>query len=237
MAASYPNVAGPQAAGKSLATIALVALLALPAGPHTRAAQRTGPIAVDAASTEVDYRNNAIVLRDVTISQGDIRVEATEARAAGGLNFENSRWTFSGNVRIRAEGGELTSDQAIVSFANNAISRATVTGKPAQFEQARGTTADIARGRAETIIYETAAGTVSLLDSAWLSDGRNEIRGQRLVYNIREQRVQARARPNAAPGEQGRVRIIIQPGAAPQGTPTTEPVQPSPPAESSSPKP
>ena len=176
-------------------------------------------------------------LRDVTISQGDIRVQADEARAAGGLNFENSRWTFSGNVRIRAEGGSLTSDRAVVSFANNLIDRATVTGKPAAFEQARGGTADAARGRAETIIYETAAGTVSLLDSAWLSDGRNEIRGERLIYNIRDQRVQARARPDSAAGEQGRVRIIIQPGAQPGSQSATRPDAPAPPSDPTAPPP
>ncbi len=235
MAVSHRN-----ASIERLVAGALALLLVLVAGGHAAVAAqaaarapRSAPITVDAASTEVDYRSNAILLRDVTITQGDIRVQATEARAAGGLNFENSRWTFSGNVRIRAEDGSLKSDQAVVSFTNNAISRATITGKPAEFEQARGTGADVARGRAETIIYETAAGTVSLLDSAWLSDGRNEIRGQRLVYDIREQRVQARSQPNSATGEQGRVRIIIQPGeptgAKPDAAPPeAAPVDPAP---------
>ncbi|MEZ5512363.1 MAG: lipopolysaccharide transport periplasmic protein LptA [Steroidobacteraceae bacterium] len=235
MAASYRKTSNER-----LIVVALTLLMALAPGGHTAVAaqavsgaSRSAPITVDAASTEVDYRSNAILLRDVTISQGDIRVQATEARAAGGLNFQNSRWTFSGNVRIRAEGGSLRSDQAVISFANNTISRATITGKPAEFEQARGTGADVARGRAETIIYETAAGTVSLQDSAWLSDGRNEIRGQRLVYNIREQRVQARSQPNSATGNQGRVRIIIQPGEPADtkpdaATPKAAPVDPAP---------
>jgi lipopolysaccharide export system protein LptA len=173
----------------------------------------------------VDYRNNSIVLRDVVIEQGDVRVQAAEARASGGLNFDNTQWTFTGNVRIRAEGGSLRSDQAIVSFTNNLISRAVITGKPAEFEQARPGTAEMAKGRAETIDYETATGTVSLLSAAWLTDGRNEIRGERLVYNVREQRVQARQAPGAT-GDNGRVRIIIQPGTTtPEAKPAPEPKQ------------
>ena len=43
---------------------------------------------------------------------------------------------------------------------------------------------------------------------AWLSDGRNEISGEELVYNLRDQRVLAEAQP----GSSGRVRITIHPG-------------------------
>ena len=46
-------------------------------------------------------------------------------------------------------------------------------------------------------------GTLRLMDDAWLSDGSNEINGNTLVYNVREQRVLAN------PGEQGSGRITI----------------------------
>jgi lipopolysaccharide transport protein LptA len=166
-------------------------------------------IVVEAKPMEVDYRNNNAVLRDVVITQCDMRIEAGEARVTGGLNFDNSRWTVSGDVKITAEGGKLRSDKAIVSFRDKLISNATITGTPAQFEQVRadGTTS---RGRAGTIDYETNSGTVSLSTNAWLSDGRNEISGQKLVYNIRSQSVQGQARPNTTGGND-RIRIVIQP--------------------------
>jgi lipopolysaccharide export system protein LptA len=216
MAASFHNLR----CAVAITALLLVASAALGAEPS----RRTLPISVDAASTEVDYRNNSILLRDVIIEQGDVRVQADEARANGGLNFADSQWTFSGNVRIRAEGGSLNSNQAVVSFTNNLISRAVITGKPAQFEQARPGTTQMAKGRAETIEYETATGAVSLLTDAWLSDGRNEIRGERVVYSIREQRVQARQVPGTT-GDAGRVRIIIQPGTTnePAAKPAQEP--------------
>jgi lipopolysaccharide transport protein LptA len=195
----------------SVALLAAASLASLSGGMARAAAPTCAnqEIVVEAKPMEVDYRNNNAVLRDVVITQCDMRIEAGEARVTGGLNFDNSRWTVSGDVKITAEGGNLRSDKAIVSFRDKLISNATITGTPAQFEQVRadGTTS---RGRAGTIDYETNSGTVSLSTNAWLSDGRNEISGQKLVYNIRSQSVQGQARPNTTGGND-RIRIVIQP--------------------------
>jgi len=177
-------------------------------------------IVLEGKPLEMDYRNNNAVLRDVVITQCSVRIQADEARITGGLDFENSRWTISGDVRITAEGGSLSSDKAVVSFRNKLISAATVTGTPAQFEQKRedGTTA---RGRANTIDYETADGTVSLQENAWISIGCNEITGQQLVYNIRAQIFQGETKP--ATDGAGRFRMVIQPKNA-SGNPCAAPV-------------
>ena len=112
-------------------------------------------------------------------------------------------------MRINAEGGNLQSDKAVVSFRNNVISQATITGTPAEFEQSRKD-GNTSRGRANTINYVTASGTVSLRENAWLSDGCNEITGPALVYNIKTQSVQGQSASRRT-GRTGRVRIIIQP--------------------------
>ncbi len=183
-------------------------------------------IVVEAKPMEVDYRNNNAVLRDVVITQCDMRIQAAEARVTGGLDFENSQWTISGDVRITAEGGKLNSDKAVVSFRDNLISQATITGTPAQFEQQRDD-GSLARGRANTIDYETGKGTVSLITDAWLSpDGRNEISAQKLVYNIRTQSVQGQARPAADGKDPERVRIVIQPREPGEKAPPKEEQQP-----------
>ncbi len=84
--------------------------------------RETQKIVVDAVPVDMNYRNNTAVLRDVVITQCDMRIEAAEAHVKGGLDFENSEWTISGDVRITAEGGNLSSDKAIVSFRDNFIS-------------------------------------------------------------------------------------------------------------------
>jgi lipopolysaccharide transport protein LptA len=201
--ANSPNI-------KRIAAACCVGLLGVAAAAQSP--RETQKIVVDAVPVDVNYRDNTALLRDVVITQGDMRIEAAEAHVKGGLDFENGEWTISGNVRIRAEGGNLSADKAVVSFRNNVIARATITGTPAEFEQLRkdGSTS---RGRAPTIDYQTASGTVSFRDDAWLSDGCNEITGRQLVYNIKEQSVQGQpnSSPSATPAGGGRVRIVIQP--------------------------
>lgn len=192
------------ALGLALLLPAALAQTPTPAKPANGA--RDQAVSLDAASSDVDYRNNTVNFRDVVITQGNTRVSADAARATG-LNFENATWNFSGNVRISVDDGSLRSSEAVVDFAANRIARATITGSPAEFEQRRSASGELARGRAGRIRYDVPAGTVTLSEAAWLTDGRNEISGQELVYNVRAQRVQAETQP----GQTDRVRITIRP--------------------------
>ena len=169
---------------------------------------RERDITLDAASSELDYRGNAVTFRDVNIAQGNIKVSAERA-AATGLEFENATWEFTGRVRIEFDGGVLRSESATVAFERNRITRATIRGQQAEFEQSLKDRSATARGRAGEIVYDVAAGTVILAGAAWLSDGRSEIRGEQLVYDVRGRRVQA----GKPAGRDERVRITIRPKA------------------------
>jgi lipopolysaccharide transport protein LptA len=202
MATSFRNSA--RAAFGALLTAGLLGVAEGAAAPCANQ-----EIVLEGKPLEMELRKNNAVLRDVVITQCSVRIQADKADIKGGLNFENSHMTISGDVRITAEGGSLTSDKAVVSFRDKVISAATITGTPAQFEQKRedGTTA---RGRANTIDYETASGTVSFNTNAFLSYGANEVTGQQFVYNIRTQSLQQQGKPGTKIGN-GRVRIVIQP--------------------------
>ena len=205
MAASHPERRGP-----ALALLALAALA--PSG--LAQSPPSGDITLDAASSEVDYRSNTLLFRDVVITQARTRVAAQRARATG-LDFDNATWTLSGAVRIEVDGGALRSDEATVAFLGHRVARATIRGQQAEFEQGLKTGGK-AQGRAGTITYDQSTGNVILRGDAWLSDaGGNEIRGEQLVYDLRAQRVQA----GQAAGSSERVRIIIRPPGAPPGTP------------------
>jgi lipopolysaccharide export system protein LptA len=200
--------------GFSSPSLRIATALALAALPFiVRAAQedpaRKEKIFLDAKSSDVDYKKNIAHFTNIVISQGDIKVEADHAEAeATGLNFKSGVWTFSGNVRVHVEKrGNLHSDQAVVDFKDSQIEKATVTGKPAEFEQQRVGTDQIARGHADQIVYEPAAGVVRLSNDAWITDGKNEIRGPLLTYNIRAQHVEALSQPD----KDDRVHITINP--------------------------
>jgi lipopolysaccharide transport protein LptA len=205
MASSPPSKSTPRLAAALTAGLLGVAAAA-------QVPDRQEKIVLDAVPVKIDYKTNSAVLRDVVITQGATRIEANEAQVKGGLDFENGEWTISGDVRIKAEGGNLRSDKATVSFRDNVISRAVITGAPAEFEQKRKD-GNLARGHANTMDYETATGTVSFRENAWLTpDGCNEITGQQLVYNIKTQSFQGQPRPT--PGANGRITITIQPGGS-----------------------
>ena len=46
------------------------------------------------------------------------------------------------------------------------------------------------RGRAGVIEYDFAAGVVRLTDQVWFSNGKDEFRGDVVIYNVRDERVQ-----------------------------------------------
>jgi lipopolysaccharide transport protein LptA len=211
MAASNPDTLGRELRPTRIAFAAILALvLPMPAIAAQPTKGRNAEIVVDAASSDVDYRSNTLLFRDVVITQGPLRVQAERARATG-LDFKDATWTFSGKVKIDVEGGTMRAEEAVVNFVADQLARATVRGKPAEFEQ-QMKTGGKARGRSGSLVYETRGGTVTLKENAWLSDGRSEIRGQQLVYEIAAQRVQA----GKTTGSDERVRIVIRPQTAPE---------------------
>jgi lipopolysaccharide transport protein LptA len=180
--------------------------------PHALAAKaEQQAISLDAQSSELDYKNNNLIFRKVRIAQGNMSVAADQAQATG-LDFENARWVFRGNVKITLDQGQLTSEEAEITFVKKLLSKAIVNGNPAAFEQRLAKSGKLAQGRADSIDYDVAKGVVHFSKNAWLSDGQNEIRGDSLKYNVLAQNIIAEA------SEQGsqRVHIIITPPANPK---------------------
>lgn len=185
--------------------------------PASEAASQQAPLLnpqqryqLDAASSDMDYKTHTMMFRHIVLSQGNTVVRADQAHATC-VNCQDSRWTFQGNVRIDAQShGSLRSDQATVEIRDNRIVRATVTGNPAEFQQQRGGLG-MEKGHADQIVYDVDQGIVLLTNDAWVSDGRDEMSGPSISYNIRQQRVQASSR-----GASQGVHITITPQAAPK---------------------
>lgn len=192
--------------------LAFVACLPLPgSAAANHAAELQQPISYDAASGYLDYKNKTGEFKNIIVSQGKTRILADRAHAVGldEEGFQDGRWTFQGNVRIEAEPrGTLHSDEAVVEFRDKRIATATATGKPAEFQQNRGSSGELTRGHADMIVYDVTSGTVKLSKDAWLTDGRNQISGPLVVYNIKDQRVQADSGKGGRP-----VHVTIVPGA------------------------
>jgi lipopolysaccharide export system protein LptA len=188
-----------------LAAITVIAVIsALPVRAALPQLDANLPIQLEARSSDVDYKNNTLLFRTVRISQGALSVEADEATATG-LDFNDSHWQFKGHVKITTKDGFLKADEARITFLTNQLSAADAYGAPANFEQRRADS--VATGHAREIEYRPSSATIKLTKEASLSDGRNDISGNTLLYNLRDQRVIA----NPEDQSNERIRITIAP--------------------------
>jgi lipopolysaccharide transport protein LptA len=177
----------------------------------TIARDRQAAILLDAQSVSIDLKTNSAVFTKIRISEGGMSITADQGQAsqqrAQNLYFENNVWNFRGNVKIVVEQGQLFSDDAQITFLNNALSKAVVNGKPASFEQTVAKTGKLAKGHAETIDYDAKTHMVRFLKNAYVSNGDHEMLGQSVKYDILAQKLIA----EEAEQNSQRVHIIITP--------------------------
>jgi Uncharacterized protein conserved in bacteria len=209
----------PASIRNNLAGLAAFALLAL--GANARAAELLRPgdaLNADADVVTSDFRTNTLEFSgNVRVTQGPMSIQAGAAKADD-FRSENSRWSFEKSVHIVTAEADLQSDSANAAVVGGQLSRARAAGSPAQFQQRGGSADRQIRGRAGVIEYDFAAGIVKLTDQVWFSNGKDEFRGDVVIYNVRDERLQIN------PGGQGRVQGIIRP----QGKTTVSPPAPAP---------
>lgn len=143
---------------------------------------------------------------NVRVVQGPMSIEANQATASA-FRSENSRWRFEDSVRVRTERAELASESASAAFLNGELVDARVEGTPATFEQRGGSLERAVSGRADIIEYDVASEVITLRGDVWFSYGKDEFRGDTVVYDIPEERV----RVNPGGTSPGRVKGIIRP--------------------------
>lgn len=150
------------------------------------------PISLDAESTYYDGKNSMLMFRGLRLSQGSIGV-AADIGSASELDFEESVWQFSGNVRIDVEGGVIECEAADLEFSNHVLTLATIEGSPATFEMRRPDSEDVTYAEAELLRYNLTEGIVEFSGNARITEGGNEIASNTLVYNILERRINAQS--------------------------------------------
>ena len=164
------------------------------------------PITVDADSVAYDGRNSMLMYQGLKLNQGSIGIEADEGRASN-LDFEDSVWEFTGNVVINTENAQVECDTAHLKFSGHQLQRATITGSPATFEMQRPDSDVVTYAEAGRLEYDFAAGVIEFSEQATITEGGNQISSNYLVYNIEEQRINARSAGEGEP----RVKIIYTP--------------------------
>ena len=167
------------------------------------------PMQLDADSTNYDGKSSMLMFKGLRLSQGNLGIAADEGRATK-MDFEDSVWHFVGNVVIDVDNGHIECDSADIEFSGYQLRVATITGSPATFRMERPDTEQVTYAEAGRLQYNFAEGVVEFSENATITEGGNQIASNYLVYNIREQRI------NASSGGDGdpKVRITYTPGDA-----------------------
>lgn len=184
------------------------------------------PISLDADSSEYDGKSTMVVFRGLRLTQGSMGIEADDGRA-NKLDFEDSVWQLSGNVIIDVENGHIECDSADLTFSNYALVLATITGSPATFEMQRPNSSEPTYAEAGRLEYDLSQGIIEFSGQAKITENGNQISSSYLVYNIKDQLINAQSGGDGDP----KVRIIYTPKEAvepdaPEGSNETNPGSP-----------
>jgi len=166
------------------------------------------PISLDADSMEYDGKSSMLMYRNLRLSQGSTHIAADIGRASE-LDFKDSAWHFSGNVIIDVDAGHIECDAAELSFTDTQLRLAVIKGSPATFEMRRPDSDDVTFAQAGNLRYDFAAGVIEFSDKAMITEAGNQISSSFLVYNIREQRINAQSA-----NDNEKVKITVVPDAA-----------------------
>jgi len=184
----------------------LLLILLLPILAPAQDADLRLPISLDADSTNYDGKSSMLMFRGLRLSQGNIGVEADEGRASK-LDFQDSLWRFTGNVIIDVNDGHIECDSADLQFTDHKLRLASIQGSPATFRLRRPGSDEVTYAEASVLQYDLSTGVVEFSGQATITEGGNQISSNFLVYNIREQRINAQSGGNG----EDKVKITYTP--------------------------
>ena len=150
------------------------------------------PINIDAESTGYLADESVLTFTKLNLSQGGISISADRGEASK-LDFENSTWKFEGNIRITLENGSIESDFAHLEFEGHQIKIARIQGSPAKLLIYREDQITRTSAIANRIDYDFQKSLIDFSGNVSIQEGGNQISSEYLVYNIKDQSIQAQS--------------------------------------------
>ncbi|WP_446830620.1 LptA/OstA family protein [Candidatus Foliamicus sp.] len=140
-----------------------------------------------------------LVSTGVIISQGDFEIQADRAETDS-LDFRNSTWLFTGNIRFRAGQATLNCDEAELSFKNK-LTGAIIRGNPVSMvnEGKR-----VVKGSAQTVEYEAESGLIRFIGGAALETSESRVSGESITFDLNAETV------TVAPGDGEPVQFLFE---------------------------
>ncbi|MBX2825351.1 MAG: lipopolysaccharide transport periplasmic protein LptA [Gammaproteobacteria bacterium] len=154
---------------------------------------------------------SALVLFGVLLVQGGVQAKTSDFEQAIDVKADRSEFNekagvqiLSGNVEITQGTMLIKADSIEVTLKDNKLSTIEGQGSPIRFQQ-ENDEGELIVGECQTILYEAENGRLTLKGSATLSEPKQNLRSDRIVFDSISQTVIAEG------GKTGRVSITIQP--------------------------
>lgn len=128
----------------------------------------------------------------------DVKADRSE------YNEKNGTQILSGNVEIKQGSMLIRADEIDVALKDNKLSVIKGSGSPIRFQQ-ENEQGELVTGSCNNIIYDAKNGVLTLLGNASLSQPKQQLKSEKIVFNSINQTVVAEG------GQSGQVSIQIQP--------------------------
>ena len=164
------------------------------------------PINIDAESTGYLADESVLTFTKLNLSQGGVSISADRGEASK-LDFENSTWRFEGNIIIKLENGRIESDFAHLEFEGHQIKIARIQGSPAMLLIDREAEVERTSAIANRIDYDFQRSLIDFTGNVSIQEGGNQISSEYLIYNIKDQSIQAQSNSD----DNSKVKITYTP--------------------------
>ncbi len=156
----------------------------------------------------VSYAND---LNEPESRSAPIEIEADQAEqneAQGTITYKGNVLIQQADVIIRAEKVVISSEKA--DSSERKLNQILATGAPASFEHIPNEPEQTVYAKAGVINFNVEDSTIKLEQDAELTQSQSSVKGSRIIYNIRERKVNAKASGEDLDANR-RVKTVISP--------------------------
>lgn len=146
---------------------------------------------------------NALALPEDT--QQEIHILSDKAS----LDRGKGKIIYIGNVKMKQGTLSIEADHVTLIRNQQGLQQVIAKGSPAKYEQVLSVNEDKTHAYGDTIIYRTDIEKLTLIDNAGLKKAGNLFTGEKIIYSIKDQQVQADGQSQEKSA--GRIKMVIQP--------------------------
>ena len=128
---------------------------------------------------------------------------------------------YTGDVEIDQGSLHISADRVTITMEDEQVSRIDAVGSPAKMHQKPSPEREPVYARARNIQYDVVQEILTLIEKATVTQEGSTVKGERIEYFVREQRVKASA--GSAESGDSRVQMVIQPRRATPAAPAPAP--------------